>query len=71
MRTFDEYQKYLNEFLELDRGLVATCTTKPEYVEKASALHLKYFGLQGNSVAFIEGIYMSMWDYRSSATENK
>lgn len=65
------YEEYIQEFLELDQELSNVCETKQDYVEKASALHLRYFGLQGNSVGFIEGIYMSLWDYRSSATRNK
>lgn len=58
------HEEYIQDFLDLDNELACTCATKKEYVEKASALHLKYFGLQGNSIAFIEGIYMSMWDYK-------
>ena len=58
------YEQVVKDFLSLDLQLYNTCITKKDYVEQASALHIKYFGLQGNPFGFIEGIYMSMWDYR-------
>lgn len=67
MKTREEH---IQDFLAIDNELALTCATKKDYVEKATASHLRYFGLQGNHIAFIEGIYMSMWDYRENKENN-
>lgn len=63
-----EKEDGINEFMSLDEELVNSCQTKKEYVEKASALYIRYFGLRGAPVVFIEGTFMCVWDYKRGLT---